>query len=488
MFNAFLKLFYGSLAGKLVGLLREIIIAAFYGTSTPVGAFRMAQTATLIPVNFFTSDSLNAGFIPLYNRYRKESVEKAQSLFWLLKLILGFISIGLSIGLFVSASWWIGIIAPGFNSEGLEMASLFVKIMAIGIPFYVLSLLYSFLAMANQRYFLTSVRPSVQSAGMICGVMLAYYLDSIAMFAWGFTGAYILFFFIGVTELLKSSLFQFSLFSKTLILKDFWKVIRPLLILPILLQGNIMIEKMVASYIGIEVVAAVDYAKFITETGIVLLAVPLGFVGLSRLSALNVHEMKIKLSEIVPIVLILTIPTSLFLVVNAELIISLVFKRGAFSQESVQLTRDVLIGLAIGFWAQVVSYMLIKALNAHTRNKEVVIYMSIALIANALFNIVLYEKLGAAVIGVGASINAFILFMLSIRSFGITRRILPVFIWLFIASFVYFFIDGLITIDGWSGIFFSLFLFATYWLSCIFVIPVLRSSIMPLVKRFRRAI
>ncbi len=487
MFNAFLKLFYGSLAGKLVGLLREIIIAAFYGTSTPVGAFRMAQTATLVPVNFFTSDSLNAGFIPLYNRYRKESLEKAQSLFWLLKLILGFISIGISIGLFISSSWWIEIIAPGFNSEGLEIASLFIEIMAIGVPFYVLSLLYSFLAMANQKYYLASIRPSVQSAGMICGVLLAYYLDSIAMFAWGFTGAYILFFIIGATELLKSSLFHFSFHTPALILSDFWKVIRPLLILPILLQGNIIIEKVVASYIGIEVVAAVDYAKFITETGVVLLAVPLGLVGLSKLSALNIEEIRSKLSEIIPIILILTIPASLFMVIHSELIISVIFERGAFSQASVRLTQDVLIGLSIGFWAQVVSYVLIKALNAQARNKEVVIFMSIALIANAFFNIFCYEILGPMVIGLGASVNGLILFVLSIRSFEMTKSIFPILIWLFITSFVYYIIYGLIRIDGSLGISFSMLIFAAYWFSCIYAIPVLRISIMPLITRLRGA-
>ncbi|MEG3065002.1 hypothetical protein [Acetomicrobium sp.] len=53
MFRAFLVLSSGSVIGKLVGFLREILMAALFGTGTHVAAYRVAQTAMLMPTEFF---------------------------------------------------------------------------------------------------------------------------------------------------------------------------------------------------------------------------------------------------------------------------------------------------------------------------------------------------------------------------------------------------------------------------------------------------
>lgn len=51
---------------KVLGLVREVLMAKFFGTGDVNGAYRIAQTGTLVPINFMTSDSLNSAFIPLY--------------------------------------------------------------------------------------------------------------------------------------------------------------------------------------------------------------------------------------------------------------------------------------------------------------------------------------------------------------------------------------------------------------------------------------
>ncbi|GAX86873.1 putative peptidoglycan lipid II flippase [Lebetimonas natsushimae] len=483
MFKSFFKIFTGNIIGKIIGFLREIIIAYLYGTSVPVGAFRIAQTAVLIPVNFFTSDTLNAGFIPLYNHYKKISIYKAQSFFWILNIALTLISFIIVIILFKSAFWWVNLIAPGFSVAEHNLAVLFVKIMSLSIPFYVLSLLYSYLALAHNYSFLVSIRPSIQSFGMICGAILAYYFNNIALFAWGFTGAYIFFFFLAIKELLKKNLFYFSFQNIGEILKDFFNIIKPLLLLPIMLQGNIFIERMVSSYMGIDVVASVEYAKFITESGISLLAAPLGLIGLATLSNFNMKKTRDKLLQIISLILIITIPISMFLISNSELIVSFIFKRGAFDKESVLITKNILIGLSIGFWAQIVSYIMIKALNAQHENKKVVIFMAIALSSNTLFDIFFYKILGPITIGIGSSIYGFILFILTINFFNISRYLLNIIFWLLIGSVIYFFINNFLYFKNeFIDIFITFFLFLLYWAIYIFIIPILRNNIISILK------
>lgn len=64
--KAISQLLSGNMLSKVLGLVREVLMAKFFGTGDVNGAYRIAQTGTLVPINFMTSDSLNSAFIPLY--------------------------------------------------------------------------------------------------------------------------------------------------------------------------------------------------------------------------------------------------------------------------------------------------------------------------------------------------------------------------------------------------------------------------------------
>jgi putative peptidoglycan lipid II flippase len=169
--------------------------------------------------------------------------------------------------------------------------------------------------MSNNQYFMTSVRPTVQSVGLIVGALLAYKSHYIGYLAWGFTGAYILLFVQGGVNLYRKQLIQRPKLMPgevKLIGLEFWKTFRPLLLLPIILQGNIIIERRIASFLGTDVIASLDYAKFVTETGLLLLAVPVSLVGLSKLSGLSIDRVKTNLEQFIPVLLLVTIPISVF--------------------------------------------------------------------------------------------------------------------------------------------------------------------------------
>ena len=458
MIKNFFKIFFGNLFGKIIGFVREIITAYFYGTTFVIASFRVSQTALLIPINFFTTDILNAGFIPLFNKYKKENIKKASSFFWLVKFILIFLSVILIFLVFIFGKKWLNIIAPGFNEKEIKIAFNFLKIMSVSIPFYLLSTLYSFLAMSYDKYFLVSVRPIVQSVGIIISVICAYYLDDILFLAYGFAITYILFYFF--TFLHVKSFLKFYFFNVKTLFFDLFHSIKPLLLLPFFLQGNILIERAIASLISVSTVAAVDYAKFISESGVVLLAAPLGLIGLTKFSVMKEDVLKENLIKIINVLLIITIPVSTFIICYSDFIIKLIFERGAFNLDSVNTTSMILMGLGIGFWAQVVSYILIKSLNAQRKNKIVLIFMVIALVINSLFNVIFYKLLGSLTIGIGASIYGIVLFILLIKYFGIFNKISRNFIKLFIYSF-------LIGVSGFYlkkfDIYISIVFFLIYW-------------------------
>ncbi|MDS0113612.1 hypothetical protein QYE88_27510, partial [Enterobacter hormaechei subsp. steigerwaltii] len=77
MKKAISQLLGGNMLSKVLGLVREVLMAKFFGTGDVNGAYRIAQTGTLVPINFMTSDSLNSAFIPLYKKYLTENEFRA---------------------------------------------------------------------------------------------------------------------------------------------------------------------------------------------------------------------------------------------------------------------------------------------------------------------------------------------------------------------------------------------------------------------------
>jgi len=83
----------GIALGKLTGIVREILFAALFGTTAAADAYRASLTAALAPIHLFTSETLNASFIPQFRKEREQMKTSAWSLFNGLGLLLFFISL-----------------------------------------------------------------------------------------------------------------------------------------------------------------------------------------------------------------------------------------------------------------------------------------------------------------------------------------------------------------------------------------------------------
>ncbi len=489
MLKAALKLFLGSLLGKIVGVGREVLLASLFGTGSAVAALRVAQTATMIPVQFFVSDSLNAAFVPLYSTYVSDSQRRQQHLFAVVAAVLLCISVGVCTILLLGTSQWVALLAPGLDRSTSVLASGFLGIMALSVPFVVLGALFAYLEMANRSYTLASLRATVQSVGLILGTLAAHWLSRPELLAWGFTGAYIVFTAWALC-LLKSRGFlawpRPWVWRESLeALRQFWAVLRPLMLLPAMLQGAIAIERAVASLLGTSAVAGLDYAKFITETGVLLLAVPLGLASLSTLGGLTREEVRNKLAEFLPAMIVLTAPFSAFLMINAEGVIRILYARGAFGDQSVTTTSAVLGGLAMGFWAQVAGYTLVKALNAQLRNREVLIYMAAGLLTQSVLNLTLHPIFGPYTLGISSSVYGLVLFLLTMRAFDLTRPLSRHLLWIGFGILVYTPVGLSCSSSTWQGVLLGGTVFIAFWTLWVWLAPPLRETAAGFLRRAR---
>src|SRR6266540_4046496 len=240
MARVFLRLVLGGMAGKVLGLLRETLLAALFGAGRVVAANRVALTATFIPVNFFTADALSAGFLPLYVRYRKEGSAMASALYRGVRLVLAALSLLLMVGL----------LAPGFDSETAHIAATMLRVAALGVPCYLQYSLYALVALAHDDVRPINLRPSVQSIGLIGATGAAYVSGQVALLAWGFTLSYVVLcgwamFWVRRRGYLDdgpaSAAEPAPQLAYRVAIAEFWRRLRPLLLVPLVLQGSIAV-------------------------------------------------------------------------------------------------------------------------------------------------------------------------------------------------------------------------------------------------------
>jgi putative peptidoglycan lipid II flippase len=79
---------------RVVGLLREIVAASFFGTKGPASAFTLAFQVPNLFANLFANAALSAAFVPVFTELlqkgrKKEAFRLASTLFWIMLIVLG---------------------------------------------------------------------------------------------------------------------------------------------------------------------------------------------------------------------------------------------------------------------------------------------------------------------------------------------------------------------------------------------------------------
>ena len=123
-----------TIISRLLGYLRDILIAIFLGTGLLADAFFVAFRIPNTFRRLFTEGTFNAAFVPSYsseiNRGKKQSNKFANDIFNL--LFLGLLSLTIVIEIFMP--FFVSIIAPGFVGD-IEKMKLATNLTRITFPF-----------------------------------------------------------------------------------------------------------------------------------------------------------------------------------------------------------------------------------------------------------------------------------------------------------------------------------------------------------------
>ena len=400
-----------TLISRVLGYLRDILIAFFLGASIFADAFFVAFRLPNTFRRLFAEGTFNAAFIPSYEEARIKSNKKgkkfADDVFGLLILILIFIVTIVEI----FTPYLVYIIAPGFIENDIKF-NLAVELTRITFPFLLfvsLSSFFSGILNSNNKYAAAAAAPIILNIVMISTLIVSYYqgFNFAKQLSYGVTLAGILqlmFLFYVTLKFYKPSLiFKLEVSNKV---KFFFKKLLPSVLSSGVTQINILIGTIIASF-ETGAVSYLYYADRVYQINLAIAGIAVGTVSLPVLSKAfkkkNIKKLSNIQSKSFELSLLLSIPASLGLILASEEIVNALFGYGSFSLEDVKLTADALKFFAYG----VPAFALVKILSnfffARDNTKTPFYISSVMVLINISISLSLFPSFGFIIIPIATS-------------------------------------------------------------------------------------
>ncbi len=175
------------LLSRVMGLVRDGVIAAMDGASVAVDAYRVAFVVPELLNHILASGFLSVTFIPILTRYLKEGREDEG---WqVLSIILTIFGCALVLLIGLSMLWapsLIDLLAPGRNDPAFKaMAVRMTRIILPAQFFFFAGGLFAAVQFARERFFIPALAPLIYNLGIILGGVLLGRRLGMEGFAWG---------------------------------------------------------------------------------------------------------------------------------------------------------------------------------------------------------------------------------------------------------------------------------------------------------------
>ena len=277
-----------TIISRLLGYLRDILIAIFLGTGMLADAFFVAFRIPNTFRRLFAEGTFNAAFVPSYSseiiKGKKQSNKFANDIFNL--LFIGLLFLTIIVEIFMPA--FVSIIAPGFVID-LEKMNVAINLTRITFPFLFFICLASFFSAilnSHNKFAAAAAAPIILNIILILvlsfsnslGDQLVYYLSYGVSFA-GFLQLIFLYRYVSKYYSLQFN-FKFKVSNKV---KFFFKKLLPSIFSSGVTQINILIGTIIASFQA-SAVSYLYYADRIYQINLAIAGIAIGVVILPQLS------------------------------------------------------------------------------------------------------------------------------------------------------------------------------------------------------------
>ena len=409
-----------SLVSRLLGFLRDRILAGEFGASATLDVYYAAFRLPDLIFNIVVMGALTAGLIPVFTGLINDWKDGHLNLFsdnnreaWRLinnLLNLMFLSLLVFCGLgFVFADPLTALVAPGFDDEMSRQCAVLVRIMFLSPIFLSLSGIFSGILQSFRRFFLYSLAPILYNIGIIVGALFFAPAHGVKGLAYGVVlGA-----FLHMAVQLPGVFSLGYRFRMLIDLKD--KALRKILLMMvprtltlIITQLNLVVTTVIATSLAAGSLSTFTLANNLQSFPIGIFGVSFAVAAFPILSAAAFRSDKLvkHFSNAFRQILFFIIPSTVLLLILRVQLTRLAFGSGNFDWEDTISTFNTLGCFSISLFAQATIPLLIRVFYARHDSKTPFFIGLASVIVNVALSLYLSPKMGVQGLALAFSMSS----------------------------------------------------------------------------------
>ena len=431
------KVGLATLLSRVLGLLREQVMATLFGAGFATDAFNVAFRIPNLLRDLFAEGAMSSAFVPTFTGiHERGGADEAWEFGRRLMVTLFLVLLGVCVVGAVAAPALVRLFAPGFAAVPgkLDLTVMLTRVMLPFLPAVALAAAAMGMLNARGRFGIPALAPALLNLGMIVfGVGLipvcrAAGQPPILAMAIGVVIGGALQFLVQVPPLHR-------LGFRLRLERPRWhpgvarvaSLMAPATIGLAATQLNLLVSTILASMLPQGSVSWLWYAFRLMQLPIGVFGVALGTVSLTALSraavASDMAALKSTLSATLRLVLLLTVPAAVWLAVMSRPVIALLYEHGRFGPADTDRTAGALIMYCLGLPAFAGVGVMTRAFYAlgDTRKPVQASFVSVAL--NLVLNLLLMRPLAHFGLALSTSITAIANFLQ--LAFYLRRRVGP---------------------------------------------------------------
>lgn len=364
-----------TLLSRILGMVREILMAVFFGTSLAKSAFDVAFRIPNLFRRLFGEGALSAAFVPIFTGLlEKKDIEGARKLASGVATALAAVLAGI-VMLGMVAITAVVDVCP--LSERMALLLPLLRILLPYVFFICLAALFMGILNSTHRYVVPAAAPLILNLGWIVALFICPWfgdtaLERIYVVAWGVLVSGLLQFLVQIPSLMRVGLLpRLTAGWRDEQLLRIVKLMGPAALGMGVFQINVCVDAMLALAVADWAPAALTYAERLIYLPLGVFGTALGTVLLPtfsrQVSAARSDELRRTLEESIVAVVLFMIPIAVGITLLAQPIVHLtyVWKNGQFGAEETLRTARALAWYAPGLFVFTLSKVLVPVFYAN---------------------------------------------------------------------------------------------------------------------------
>ena len=422
-----------TLISRILGLLRDVCIAYFFGAGMATDAFFVAFRIPNLFRRLFGEGGISASFIPVYSdNLAKKSDADSEDLFKTVFTALFFILLFLSLAGFLFSFFFVAVTAPGFLNKPLEfgLAVLLTKIMFPYIFMIGLAAFLSGVLNVHGSYAPGALYPIILNVLFIISAVFLrpFFHPGIFALAVGVMlgGGLQLLSQIYYIKKNKINLgFKFNFRNSDV--KSVFKLLTPSLIGMAVIQLNLVFDTLLASFLPAGSISFLYYGDRLYQFPLGVFAIAMQTAIFPTLSASfaknDVKEVDGAFNFASSLMFFIIIPSSVGLILLKSSLVKLIYMHGIFTAADAQKTAGVLLFFTAGLWASALLKTVVPVFYSMKDTKTPVNAAIISLIINIIFAVLLMRVMGVYGLALASSISLIFNYLFLLRKLHLKKGI-----------------------------------------------------------------